>query len=110
MAAHVPEITSSRRFTLSAALYRSQFVVPVKFSASVIEAHVHRRVVGMTVGSYYGADLPFPRPLSSIQHCHRGTDMCLMRFQDVRPFVGRFLGPDPNSSPKKRFPFLTQVL
>jgi hypothetical protein len=80
--------------------YRSQFVVPIEFGASVLKAHVYRQVVGMTVGSLYRANAYFSGPLGSIQYSHQRADACLMRFQEAVPRIARPLGPGPNSSPK----------
>jgi hypothetical protein len=85
-------------------LHPSQFVVPVKLNASVLEPHLHRQVVRMTVGSLYSANATLPSPLDSIQYSHQRADTRLIRFQDVRLLVVRCLGPEPTSGPQ-RFPF-----
>ncbi len=87
-------------------LHRSQFVEPEELDASVLEAHVHRQVVGMTVCTYYRAKASLPRTPACVQHPHRRTDTRLTRFQEVRPlsfavggrtpFAGEDKGADPN--------------
>ena len=52
-------------------------MVPVKLNASVLEAHVHRQVLRVTVGLLYRADA------------------CLMRFQEVRPLLFAVWGQSP---------------
>src|SRR5829696_3785605 len=78
-------------------LHRSLLVVPVKLDVS--EAHVHRHVVGVAVGSYRSADAPFPRPLPrpTRRHaphgisrrpppsvCHLGPDPTHRRVRGIR--------------------------
>jgi hypothetical protein len=56
-------------------------VVPVKFNAPVMEAHVYRQAIRMAVRLLYRADVSFPWPLGSIQHPHQRADTRLTRFQ-----------------------------
>src|SRR5829696_1369876 len=85
-------------------LHPSQFVVPVKLNACVLEAHVHRQVVRMTVRLFYSANAPLSSPLGSIQHFYQRADTCLIRFQRVRLLVVQGWGPEQTSGPK-RFSF-----
>jgi hypothetical protein len=95
--AHMPHLQSSNCFCVRLALNCLQFVVPVKLNGSVLEPHVHRHVIRMTIRLSYSANAPLPSPLCSIQHSHQHTNTCLMRLQEDCLLVVYSLGPDPYS-------------
>src|SRR4028119_993821 len=69
------------------ALDLRQLVVPAKLRASVLEANLHRQVVGVAVGPLHRAHAPLTATSSTVQQPHRRAGAYLARLQVIHPHI-----------------------